>query len=112
MPRVINDTVPTRRLTGRRLGLALRPRAHLGPAALTRPRRPPRDLTVVVPDKSKTDAVQPAVACSVISVNTGTEPNLPIPNLIGTEFSQEPIGTIFLRNRICLGTEEPNRSVR
>ena len=52
------------------------------------------------------------VVCSVLSVNTGTEPKVPIPNFLGTEFLQEPIGTDLLRNRICMGTEEPNRSVR
>jgi hypothetical protein len=52
------------------------------------------------------------VSCSVISVSTGTEPKVPIPNLLGTEFFQEPIGTNFTRNRICIGTEEPNRWVR
>jgi hypothetical protein len=52
------------------------------------------------------------VSCSVISVSTGTEPKVLIPNLLGTEFFQEPIGTNFTRNRICIGTEEPNRSVR
>jgi hypothetical protein len=46
------------------------------------------------------------------SVNTGTEPNLPKPNFLGTDFSKEPIGTCFLRNRIYRGTEVPNRSVR
>jgi len=51
------------------------------------------------------------VVCSVLSVNTGTEPKVPIPNFLGTEFLQEPIGTDLLRNRICMGTEEPNRSV-
>ena len=52
------------------------------------------------------------VVCSVLSVNTGTEPKVPIPNFLGTEFLQEPIGTDLLRNRICMGTEEPNRSGR
>jgi hypothetical protein len=52
------------------------------------------------------------VLCSVISVFTGTEPKEPIPNFFGTEFFWEPIGTEFLRNRIGMGTEEPNRSVR
>ena len=52
------------------------------------------------------------VVCSVLSVNTGTESKVPIPNFLGTEFLQEPIGTDLLRNRICMGTEELNRSVR
>jgi hypothetical protein len=38
------------------------------------------------------------VLCSVISVNTGTEPKVPIPNFLGTDIFQELIGTDFLRN--------------
>jgi hypothetical protein len=49
--------------------------------------------------------------CSVVSVNTETEPKEPIPISFGTEDFQEPIGTYFVRNRICASTEEPNRSV-
>jgi hypothetical protein len=38
------------------------------------------------------------------SVNTGTEPNLPKPNFLGTDFSKEPIGTCFRGTKF---TEEP-----
>jgi hypothetical protein len=33
-------------------------------------------------------------------------------NFLGTDFWKELIDTYFLRNRISLGTEVPNRSVR
>ena len=43
---------------------------------------------------------EPAITSSLwsvqySSVNTETEPNLPIPNFLGTKFLQEPIGTNF-----------------
>jgi hypothetical protein len=53
-----------------------------------------------------------AVIWSVLSVNTETEPKESKPNDLGIGFCWEPIGTTFLRNQICIGTEEPNRSVR
>jgi hypothetical protein len=46
------------------------------------------------------------------SVNTETEPKIPKPNFLGTDFWKETIGTYFPRNRISMGTEVPNRSVR
>ena len=46
------------------------------------------------------------------SVNTETEPNLPIPNFLDTKFFFWTDQYQFLKNRICNGTEEPNRSVR
>jgi hypothetical protein len=46
------------------------------------------------------------------SVSTGTEPNLTILNTLSTEFFLGTDWYRFLRNRMNLGTGEPNRSVR
>jgi hypothetical protein len=46
-----------------------------------------------------------------LSVRTETEPNYPKPKSLGSEFSEEPIGSRFTGNRINRITEEPNRSV-
>jgi hypothetical protein len=43
------------------------------------------------------------VICSVLSVNTGTGPKIPIPNFLDTELFYEPINSSFLWNRICMG---------
>jgi hypothetical protein len=43
------------------------------------------------------------VICSVLSVNIGTEPKIPIPNFVGTELFYEPISSSFLWNRIGMG---------
>jgi len=42
------------------------------------------------------------------SVNTETEPKVPKPNFLGTDFWKEPIGTYFPRNQISVRTEVPN----
>jgi hypothetical protein len=44
------------------------------------------------------------------SVNTETEPKIPKPNFLGTDFWKEPIGTYFVGNRIFIRTEVPNRT--
>jgi hypothetical protein len=48
----------------------------------------------------------------VFSVNTGTEPKEPIPNIFGTDSFGVPIGTEFSGNRFTRSTEEQNRPVR
>jgi hypothetical protein len=47
---------------------------------------------------------------SVPSVRTETEPKEPKPNYLGSEISQEPIGSLFCWNRISGGTEESNQT--
>ena len=48
----------------------------------------------------------------IFSVNTKTEPKVPKPNFLGTDFWKEPISTYFSRNQISVGTKVPNHSVR
>ena len=47
----------------------------------------------------------------IFSVNTETEPKIPKPNFLGTDFWKEPMDTYFLRNQISIRTEALYRSV-